>query len=34
MGGGWGGAQGMDESVTSTKMVVDYVRVYERKLDE
>lgn len=31
MGGGWGGAQGTDESVTSTKMVVDYVRVYERK---
>ena len=29
MGGGWGGAQGMDESVTSQKMVVDYVRVYE-----
>lgn len=31
MGGGWGGAQGTDESVTSTKMIVDYVRVYERK---
>lgn len=31
MGGGWGGAQGMDESVTSQKMIIDYVRVYERK---
>lgn len=31
MGGGWGGAQGMDESVNSQKIVVDYVRVYERK---
>lgn len=31
MGGGWGGAQGMDESVNSQKMIVDYVRVYERK---
>jgi beta-glucanase (GH16 family) len=30
MGGGWGGAQGTDESVTSVKMIVDYVRVYER----
>lgn len=31
MGGGWGGAQGMDESVTTQQIVVDYVRVYERK---
>ncbi len=31
MGGGWGGAQGMDESITSQKMIIDYVRVYERK---
>ncbi len=31
MGGGWGGLKGMDESVTSQKMVVDYVRVYEKK---
>lgn len=31
MGGGWGGAQGMDQHVTSQKIVVDYVRVYERK---
>ena len=29
MGGGWGGAQGMDESVTSQKFIIDYVRVYE-----
>jgi len=31
MGGGWGGAQGMDQSVSSQQIVVDYVRVYERK---
>jgi len=31
MGGGWGGAMGMDESVTSQQIVVDYVRVYERR---
>ncbi|MFP4470663.1 MAG: family 16 glycosylhydrolase [Bacteroidales bacterium] len=31
MGGGWGGAMGMDETVTSQKMVIDYVRVYQRK---
>ena len=29
MGGGWGGAKGMDETVTSQKFVIDYVRVYE-----
>lgn len=29
IGGGWGGAYGMDESITSQKMIVDYVRVYE-----
>ena len=29
MGGGWGGAQGMDETVTSQKFILDYVRVYE-----
>lgn len=28
MGGGWGGAQGIDETITSAKMEVDYVRVY------
>lgn len=31
MGGGWGGAQGMDTSVTSQKLVIDYVRVYGKK---
>ncbi len=31
MGGGWGGAQGMDETVTSQQIVVDYVRVYEQR---
>lgn len=31
MGGGWGGLEGMDESVTSQKMTVDYVRVYEKR---
>ncbi len=31
MGGGWGGAQGMDHSITSQKMIVDYVRVYQKK---
>jgi beta-glucanase (GH16 family) len=30
MGGGWGGLQGLDESVTSQQLVFDYVRVYER----
>ena len=29
MGGGWGGLQGMDETVTSQKFILDYVRVYE-----
>ncbi|MDA3892117.1 MAG: family 16 glycosylhydrolase [Salinivirgaceae bacterium] len=31
MGGGWGGAKGIDETITSQKMVIDYVRVYEKK---
>ena len=31
MGGGWGGAQGMNEEVTSQKYILDYVRVYEKK---
>ena len=29
MGGGWGGFHGMDENVTSQKMIIDYVRVSE-----
>ena len=31
MGGGWGGAQGMDPNVTSQKFIIDYVRVYEKQ---
>ena len=31
MGGGWGGAQGMDETVTSQQYLIDYVRVYARE---
>jgi beta-glucanase (GH16 family) len=31
MGGGWGGLQGMDETVTSQQFILDYVRVYERR---
>jgi len=30
MGGGWGGLMGMDPTVTKQKMVVDYVRVYQK----
>ena len=29
IGGGWGGAQGIDSTITSQKFIVDYVRVYE-----
>ena len=31
IGGGWGGARGIDSTLTSQKMVVDYVRVFELK---
>lgn len=31
MGGGWGGAQGMDSTITSQKFIIDYVRVLEKK---
>jgi len=31
MGGGWGGAEGMDSTVTSQKLIIDYVRVYGMK---
>ncbi|MEM1215513.1 MAG: family 16 glycosylhydrolase [Bacteroidota bacterium] len=31
MGGGWGGAEGMDETMTSQQIVVDYVRVYGKR---
>ena len=29
MGGGWGGAQGMDPSITSQQFIIDYVRVFD-----
>lgn len=29
MGGSWGGAQGIDETLESAKMEIDYVRVYQ-----
>ena len=29
MGGGWGGAKGMDPEMKSVKFILDYVRVYE-----
>jgi len=31
MGGNWGGAEGMDENVTSQQFIIDYVRVYDLK---
>ncbi len=31
VGGGWGGAQGIDDSIFPQQMVVDYVRVYQFK---
>ncbi len=31
MGGGWGGYYGLEEGITSQKMTIDYVRVYERR---
>ena len=31
IGGNWGGAQGVDDSVFPQSMVVDYVRVYQKK---
>jgi uncharacterized repeat protein (TIGR02543 family) len=30
IGGNWGGAQGVDQNIFPTSMVVDYVRVYQR----
>ena len=29
MGGSWGGSQGIDEDISSQKMIIDYIRVYE-----
>lgn len=31
MGGGWGGQKGIDQSVESQQMIVDFVRVYQKK---
>lgn len=31
MGGGWGGQQGIDSTISSQKYIIDYVRVYEKK---
>jgi beta-glucanase (GH16 family) len=31
MGGGWGGAKGVDETIQSQKFIIDYVRVYDLK---
>lgn len=31
VGGGWGGKEGVDDSIWPQSMVVDYVRVYDRK---
>jgi len=35
VGGDWGGAKGMDESIYPVQMEIDYVRVYQSKeIDE
>ncbi len=31
VGGNWGGSKGIDDTITSRSMVVDYVRVYQKK---
>ena len=31
VGGGWGGYYGIDENIKSQKMIVDYVRVFEKR---
>ncbi len=31
MGGGWGGLEGMDSTLTQQIMLIDYVRVYEKR---
>ena len=31
VGGNWGGAQGIDDSIFPQSMVIDYVRVYQKK---
>ncbi|MBN1799399.1 MAG: glycoside hydrolase family 16 protein [Spirochaetales bacterium] len=34
IGGSWGGAQGIDDSIFPTQMVIDYVRVYQTDLEK
>jgi beta-glucanase (GH16 family) len=31
IGGNWGGAQGVDDAIFPQSMLVDYVRVYQKK---
>jgi beta-glucanase (GH16 family) len=31
VGGNWGGQQGVDDSVFPQQMLVDYVRIYQKK---
>jgi beta-glucanase (GH16 family) len=31
IGGGWGGAKGLDPTMTSQKFIIDYVRVFEKR---
>lgn len=31
IGGGWGGAKGVDPDMTEQQLIVDYVRVYAKK---
>jgi len=32
IGGGWGGAKGVDDTIFPQRMEIDYVRVYQKKL--
>ena len=34
IGGSWGGAQGIDDSIFPARMVIDYVRVYQTDLEK
>ena len=31
VGGNWGGIKGVDDSIFPQQMVIDYVRVYQKK---
>ena len=31
VGGNWGGQKGVDDSIFPQQMVIDYVRVYQKK---